>query len=57
MDDELVEKVARGIFEAKSWWLENKGIWEKHTNDWQEMYRRDARTIASKASTPPPGAL
>jgi len=56
-DDELVEKVAKGIFEAKSWWLEDKSIWGKHTNGWQEMYRSDARAaiaVMREAGWTPP---
>ena len=42
MDDELVEKVARGIFEARSWWMDDPRSWGRLSKDNKSKYLDDA---------------
>ena len=41
-DDELVEKVARGIFEARSWWMDDPRSWGRLSKDNKSKYLDDA---------------
>ena len=56
-DDELVEKVARGIFEARSWWMDDPRSWERLSKDNKSKYLDDARAaiaVMREAGWTPP---
>lgn len=42
-NEELVEKMARAIFERRGWWKDDPRSWERMRQDLREQYMNDAR--------------